>query len=1223
MRILVPLFTCLISATACYGQTGVGRIQGTVRDTSGAVVPGVEVSVVQVTTQSKSRTRSNESGVFVIPALPSGQYQVSATSAGLSNYNALLELAVGQTADLQIVLSAAATQTSISVTAEVAQLVTAEAATVSSNLENQRLQQLPLNGRFLQNLLLNAVPGMEGNADRPKVFGMREGAMEFTLDGAVLSNRYNTFLAARPPGLDSISEVRVETSVPSAKLNRPATAILSTRSGGNEIRGTMFYTTRNNAIGVARRREQFTDAPQLIRNEFGATLGGPVVLPKIYNGRNKTFFFSAWEDFQLRQGSDRQSSIATMAMRQGDFSALRDAIGRPITIYDPQSTAGRAQNWARTPYPGNRIPALLQSPLSKHIYAQMPEPSFPDVNPSVAANFFRSYSARNDQRTFSFRGDHRINDSHTVFGRYSRGSTREFQPSAESAPAPVFLDNSANIDTQDTMNYSVVGNWAWVVSPTVFVETTANYSIFQLLSDRSHPSVGANLARTWGLPNPRNHNGVPDITNMGFGAAVNGPYPDDNRTSAWNVDQNFSKLAGKHQLEMGWHWRRDSVYVVPRQYPYQTEVAFNSNATAVYDPRTGNAMGALPQSGHDSANFFLGVAAQYLARINRPHYTIQTGEVAGFVQDNWRISKNLTLNLGLRWEYFSPFKEKDNNMVGFDVSSLSVVLGNPTSSLIAQGQTTAGLVKAYEALGAKFISPEQAGLPPGFINRDWWNFNPRIGAAYRTAMFGRTLVFRAGFGGYHFPIPTRTYHQPMRQNAPFDAAVLNSAIRADQSPDGLANYAMRSIPSIIAGKNSENAVTLDGAIPLNPGFTVHHMLPDMPTPVAYEWNFTAEYEFLPRTVARLGYTATAGRNQEQWEATNRQPTDYNWFVTTRQPLPTGRYAATARRPIDKFVQGEIRIYRPEAYNNFTGLRAEIERRFSRGLAMQWYYMMSHAMGTGWAPSNSGYSAPDEVVSEAAAFLPGAVPENYRDRVRFLTYKRDETIPHHRFNWNFVVDLPFGKGKAFANSQKRWVEWLAGGWQVAGLGSWNSRWFQLPDNNWGGTGTPEYYGTAHLIQDCRSGQCFHGYLYYNGYISNRVLNQPNGILGVPANYSPSHWPVNPAPAPGQTSNVPQNFWDTNQVTVPLANGTTVTTALNTFLHPWRTQIAPGPWNFGMNASLFKRIALTERLNLRLNFDAFNVFNMPGMQLPDPGTGIISLRNSNNTPRQLQFTGRLEW
>jgi len=1216
---------CLFAASgaALIAQTGVGRIQGVVRDRSGAAVPAASVAAVHSATQVKYQTKSNEVGSFVIPSLPPGVYHISVLAEGMARYSANLELAVGQTADLEIMLEVATTQTSVTVAAEATQLLTSDSPTVSTNLENQRLEQLPLDGRFLQNLLMNTVPGLEGNSNTPQVFGMREGAFEFTLDGAVLSSRFNTAMEFRAPGLDSVSEVRVETSVPSAKLNRPATAIISTKSGTNEFHGAAFYTARNNAIGVARRREQYTAAPKLIRNEFGASLGGPVRLGRLYDGRNRTFFFASWEDYRARQSADRQAAIPTMPMRQGDFSELRDNLGRFITIYDPYTTAGADQRWARTPYPGNRIPTVQESPLARQLYPLIPEPTFAEINPGVAANFFKSYPSRNDQRTFSLRADHRISAAHTFFSRISRGTSEQYEPAFEARPAPVLLDESGNVRTQDKVNYSLAGNWGWVVAPSFFVETTGNFSRMAYRADRAHPSAGADLAKRWGLPNPKGRLGAPDLLNMGFDMTVRGPFADDNQNTIFTLDQNYSKLSGKHQFEFGWHWREDSVFVIPRQYPNQVEVDFNSYATSGYDPATGNSIGARQLTGHNAANFFLGVAGAYNVGIRRPHYTVRTGEVAAYFNDQWRVSRNLTVNLGVRWESFAPFSEKDNNMVGFDIPSLAIVVGNPPPVLIRQGQTTSSVVQAYEALGTKFTTPDKVGLPSRFLYRKWADFNPRIGPAFRTKFLGRPLVLRGGFGGYHFALPTRTYHQPLRGNAPFDATVTRSINRADQSPDGLPNWGMRSVPSIVAGMNSQNAVSLDGPIPLGRGFTVHHMQAEMPTAVAWEWNFTAEHEFIPRTVFRLGYTGTAGRNQEQWEALNVQVTPYVWYVTTGEPLPTGTYANTARRSIDKLLYGEMRVYRPEAYNNFNGLRAELERRFSRGVAFQFYYMFSHAMGTGWAPSNSGYSAPDEVVTEAAAFLPGAVPSDYKQRARFLTYKRDRNIPHHRYNWNFLMDLPIGRGKRWLNTRSRWLDSVVGGWQVAGLGSWRSRWFELPDTNWGTIGKPEYYGTKYKIQDCRSGQCFDGYLYYNGYISARVLNQPGGIVGVPAEYRPSHQPVNPAPAPGQSSAIPQTLWDTNQVTLTLRNGSTVRTNLDTFLHPWRTQIGPGPWKFGMDASLFKRIRVREGITLRLNFDAFNVFNVQGLPLPDASTGIVSLRNSDNTPRQLQFTARLQW
>jgi hypothetical protein len=175
-------------------------------------------------------------------------------------------------------------------------LLSTSSATVATTVERVRIEQLPLNGRSIQNLLTVAVPGLEGSASQPKVYGLRDSAMDIVQDGVNLQDRNTGAIQSRPPGLDTIEEFRVETSVSSAKLNRPASAIMITRSGTNDLHGSLFLTGRNSGFGVARQRQDtFTKAPHLVRNEFGASVGGPVILPKAYNGKNRTFFFASWE----------------------------------------------------------------------------------------------------------------------------------------------------------------------------------------------------------------------------------------------------------------------------------------------------------------------------------------------------------------------------------------------------------------------------------------------------------------------------------------------------------------------------------------------------------------------------------------------------------------------------------------------------------------------------------------------------------------------------------------------------------------------------------------------------------------------------------------------------------------------------------------------------------------------------------------------------------------
>jgi len=205
--------------------------------------------------------------------------------------------------------------------------------------------------------------------------------------------------------------------------------------------------------------------------------------------------------------------------------------------------------------------------------------------------------------------------------------------------------------------------------------------------------------------------------------------------------------------------------------------------------------------------------------------------------------------------------------------------------------------------------------------------------------------------------------------------------------------------------------------------------------------------------------------------------------------------------------------------------------------------------------------------------------------------------------------------------------IVGGWQLAASSSMNSRYIALPANDWGTFSPVQTYGTQYSVNDCRSGTCFQGYLYYNGYIPANQINSKdaransNGVTGVPSSYQPSHQPIWPAPATSVPNDPNAPLYGTNLVNVPLKNGAQQRIALDNGLNPWRNQYIPGPWAWTVNSSLFKVIQIKERLKLRLNMDAFNVLNMPGLTLPGPATGILSLRNSNNAPRQLQWTLRL--
>ncbi len=1229
VRVILAFASALVLLTSVPvsvpAQTGNGSIQGTVRDSSQAVVPNARVVLEQVGTARQYNSLTNATGYYLFPSLPPGDYSISVEFAGLENWRATLLLQTGQAAVVDPVLKVAGSATAVTVTGELAPLVTTTPA-LANVVERARIEQLPLNGRFLQDLVVLTTAGLEGSGEAPRVYGLRDAAMEYVQDGAVLDRRFHGTLPSRPPGLDTVNEFRVETSVPSAKLSRPAMTVISTKSGANRWHGATFYTARNNGFGVARRRQDYYDKPpQLIRNEFGASLGGPLEIPRLYHGRNRTFFFASWEEYRQRTATTGGFTMPTMAMREGDFSALRDGVGRLITLYDPWTTSG--PNWQRLPYFNNVIPLSRRSPVAEYLYKITPVPTLPEVNPMVADNFFGTNPARQDQRTFTVRMDHRLSEKDQVFGRYTTGKRLGLSVSSGTLAT---LDQTGNVNVGSERNHNAMVSWTRLFSPSFFMELVASGAYVGTTGSMAARGGNEDLARKLGVPNPFNGLGLPDFTNTGFDMTYSGPSPSTDDDKTISVEQNFTKISGPHQFEFGWRFRKDFIDVLPQQEHLQAALQFSSGATALYDPATGSAMGSVPRAGHDAANFYLGVASLYWSKFCRGLYHIRTREYAGYLQDNWKVSPSLTLNLGVRYEYNSPFSETNNLLVGFDRASKSIVNGAPIDQLIRMGYTTQAVVDIYQRIGVKFTTPGAVGLPERFVYPNRLDFSPRAGFAYNWKVAGRPAVLRGGYGMYRFTIPVRTFHQAMRLNPPFQANFQTSITTAALTPDGKPNYGLRSVPAIIAGVNSQNAIDLNSPTAVTPGsFASDYYDPHQPTSTAQEWNLTLETEIHHDTVARVGYVGTHGGSLEQFNLYNQQPNAYVWYMRTGLALPTGQFASTARRSFDQTTYGQIEEYRKSAWSNFNGVQLELKRRFSKGLGYQVFYVLSNALGTGTMTSTGG-GFYNTAVLDPVTFLPGAVPLDYNERNRFLNYQRDTAIPHHRIRWNFLLDLPLGQGKRWLSGTNRIVDRIIGGWQLAGFGSYTSRYWGLPTGNWGELGNVEVYGTKYPIEDCRSGRCVPGYLYHNGYLpANRINStdtqgRPNGVMGVPSGYRPSQRPITPIPAGGASASDP-NFalYDTNQVFVPMKDGKLQRVAFDSNLHPWRNQYRPAPWAFNLSASLFKSVRISERVNLRLNADFFNVLNNPGLPLPNAASGILSLQNSSNPPRQLQMTLRLAW
>lgn len=340
-----------------FAQSGAGSIQGTVQDATGAALVGSSVRVVNQKTGVSIETTSNSVGFYSVPGLFVGSYTLTFSAPGMKRFQTTFTLENAQSAIINPKLTVGDVAETVTVTESDPQLVTYDSGTVSNVLDRKRIDQLPQNGRNVLGLLAATTPGLEGGGQRAN--GLMGEALEYTQDGAPMTNRNfggaGNSTRAQLPDPDAVEEVKIETLNSSAQFATPATAILTTRSGTNKLRGSVFETHRNNAIGIARARQDPANfaAPHLVRNEVGGSVGAPIMIPKLYDGRNRSFFFVAYERFSIRQAANQRVFVPTVAMRNGDFSGLINRAGIRSTLYDPNTTQADLQ---RQPFPNNQIP---------------------------------------------------------------------------------------------------------------------------------------------------------------------------------------------------------------------------------------------------------------------------------------------------------------------------------------------------------------------------------------------------------------------------------------------------------------------------------------------------------------------------------------------------------------------------------------------------------------------------------------------------------------------------------------------------------------------------------------------------------------------------------------------------------------------------------------------------------------------------------------------------
>ena len=639
---LALLAASLLLPAGLLAQSGAGSIQGTVQDASSAAIPSCAVHVVNQATGVTNTATSNASGFYAVPGLFAGNYTVTFSAAGMKKYQTVVSLQDAQVAVLNPKLTVGDVTEQVTVSGETVQLATYDSGTVSTQLDSSRIDQLPQNGRNVLGLAQNTVPGVEAGGTRAN--GLMQEGMEYSQDGAPMTNRNfggeANAAQATLPDPDSVQEAKFETLNSSAQFATPATVILTTKSGTNAYHGSVFETARNNYFGIAKARQNPANfaAPHLVRNEFGGSIGGPICIPKLYDGKNKSFFFVAYERFSLRQAANELVTVPTVAMRNGDFSGLVNSAGILQQLYDPNTTqAGTLQ---RTPFPNNQIPINRISPLAKTLYAATPLPQTAD-NPLVNSNFNAVNTTTQTVPNITIRLDHVFNENNRMYFRFtdidqSQQALRNYPANSPANIAGGGLPAGATgFQAIPIQTISGALGYSHVFSPTFFAETILSQQWQRMYVQGNDVSLG-NYEAQLGLPNNFGQTGFPAI-----GSNLIMPYGG----SQWNygmsqiistVDENMNKVWGKHQLAFGGRYRHERFGYMSDRSPDQ--IAFTNQATAIYDPTTGANYGAKPNTGYADADFFLGAASSYSQNKNAPFNNTRVQEFDSYIQDNWRVS---------------------------------------------------------------------------------------------------------------------------------------------------------------------------------------------------------------------------------------------------------------------------------------------------------------------------------------------------------------------------------------------------------------------------------------------------------------------------------------------------------------------------------------------------------------------------------------------------------
>ncbi len=1178
----VALAWALLLLTAgLYGQIDTGTIRGVIVDSSARAIANAEVSILNQDTGLTLNARSGPDGSYVFTPLHAGKYSITVSMSGFEKQTKSgITLDVQQSAVIDFTLTVGQVASTISVSAA-APLLQTEDASVGQVFTAHEIDTMPLNGRNYT-LLAQLTTGTTTPVAETRGLtasgsfvanGVPSIYNSYFLDGIENNNNTVDFLngaayVVRPP-VDSIQEFKVQTSDYSAEFARAAGAVVNAvlKSGTNSLHGDLWEFIRNDAFDAT---DFFLNAArqnkgEFRRNQFGFTLGGPVVLPHLYHGKNKTFFYGDLEETRIRQAVPYTDSVPTANERASGFTNFQDLItgqtgsqkdllGRSYalgTIFDPATTRAVASGvvdpisgliatgagYVRDPFPGNIIPASRISPVAVKLLDLYPAPNQPGILNNIVTNPIKAIN----NTTTDIRLDHNFSEKDQTFVRASLGWEPQVLPSPLGGLAEGASTFQEGNQSNDVMNY------AWsethIFSPTTINEFRLGYSHVNTIRLQPFGNSGG-LNAQYGIP------GIPDVPPNGGLAQINisglnqlgghNNLPLNEVNGNLQLHDNVSKQIGAHSLRMGMEYQRVKVGVFSAQFPHGY-FAYSGQYTTVPNgnaANTGIAQFVLDPQVSTSPNGIDNVGGANQVEISpigqedyrRPYY-------GSFFQDNWKVTRRLTLNLGLRWEYY-PLPH-DN--FGADANFLpGVPFVNAEYLIDARRQSTplsSSFLSTLQQNGIQLVYTKNEQL--GIVSKA--NFAPRLGVAYQLSS---KLVVRAGFGLFYNGIFNVGDGANVGNNYPF-------AFGLNYTPANSV-YPLTADNSIGPIQNGLLNVPLTPSQVNASGLKLNAVQYNFQTPYVEGQNFTVQYELPRNQYISVGYVGSMGRHLLTYPGTNVPSEILPTTANVTQYIP---YPGLPRNMSYGTTDGNSFYY---------SVQAKYERRYSSGFNLLAAYTWSRVRDdvSDVLFSTLGYRAPD---------LPGFGIQGDYGLANFDI--------RNALHVSGGYELPFGAGKPLLN-HGGWINAIVGGWRINGLMTIQS-------------GTPITIGctvgtTAGLGCDAL---LVPGQGLYTG--AHTVANWLNAAAF-----------ANPAAAVtvGQTDYGPLGGAPTQ---------------------------ARGPGFHRGDATLAKQWHTSERTRVEFRAEVFNLTNTPNFGQPgslnfgSPKTfaSITTTRDSPDDPRELQFALKL--